>query len=97
MRPYHAHTSPPNLESASTPANDGGTVSVGAVLLLLAGLVLWVVIRRTCRALALAHRRALVDGVLLPRAARPRTPMGDEGALLLPLHGVGPSLKIASG
>lgn len=97
MRPYRLHPPPPNLKPAPAPVDDDGTVPVGAVLLLLAGPVLWVVIRRTCRALALAHRRALVDGVLLPRAARQRATAGDEGALLLPLHGVGPSLRLASG
>ena len=58
--------------------------------LLLGALVVWVALRRTCVALALAHRRALSDRPNARCWRRTGWVTGDEAALLLPLHGMGP-------
>ena len=64
---------------------------------LLGALVVWVALRRTCVALALAHRRALADGPNLRYGRRFGTLAGDEAALLLPLHGLGLGCSSGSG
>lgn len=74
-------------DAPSTPRN---WVLVPLAALLLGGLVVWVALRRTCVSLALAHRRALSDRPNARYWRRTGAVPGDEAALLLPLHGMGP-------
>ena len=76
------------MDAAPSTPRDWALVPIAA--LLLGALVVWVALRRTCVALALAHRRALSDRPNARYWRRTGWVAGDEAALLLPLHGMGP-------